>query len=276
MPRRSRVIRGNAAWDVIRNLNIRNLEVDETYQRKEREGWTSELASKFEPCLAGVITVNRRKNGKLYIVDGRHRREAALRAGYTSLPAQVYDGLSLRDEARLFLMLNNQRRVTEGQKLQSQIAAGDPDAIALARMIRRAGLVPLYDKCGSRRRYGFRAFSKLKEVIHNNTDRSTGICNKHTVVRILTLLAKTWDGNPESITQRFLLGLDKIVREHGDRFTDEEWISRVGRAKPEDIRRAAYAMARAGRYNWEECFAQAMIDEYNHGLPHSRRIPDYI
>lgn len=35
-------------------------------------------------------------------------------------------------------------------------------------------------------------------------------------------------------------------------------------------------MARAGRYNWEECFAQAMIDEYNRGLPRDKRIPDYI
>jgi hypothetical protein len=59
--------------------------------------------------LDGVIDVSLHAKGESIVIDGRHRVAAAALAEQLKLPAAVYEGLSLKQEAALFLLRNLRR-----------------------------------------------------------------------------------------------------------------------------------------------------------------------
>lgn len=86
----------------------------------------------FDPAALGTVTLSRRMNGDLAIINGQHRMELAVAEGYQDkFYCQVHHGLTLSEEAALFLRLNNQKtpsaltnflvRITEGDKVAQDI-----------------------------------------------------------------------------------------------------------------------------------------------------------
>jgi len=108
----------------LRWVTVADLHVDEATQRELRPGWAAQIAADFDPDRFTPPLVSLRA-GTHYVIDGQHRIEAMRLMGWEQQQVQcwVYEGLSLADEADLFLWHNNRRAVQSFDKFRIAVAA---------------------------------------------------------------------------------------------------------------------------------------------------------
>jgi hypothetical protein len=123
--------------------------VDALYQR-QLTSLAEEIGENFNPALVGTLILSERTGEKTApkgkgdepyaTVDGQTRREGALRAGVTELPALVYIGLTRQDEASLFSLLQRKRRnMMTHERFKASLVAKEPEAMGIAKALRKYG-----------------------------------------------------------------------------------------------------------------------------------------
>ena len=85
-------------------VNINDLKVDYSYRSSDNPS-ADGIVENFERLAIGCITVSVREDG-LYIIDGIRRVEALKQLGYVECPAEMLYGLTVEDEARIFVNMN--------------------------------------------------------------------------------------------------------------------------------------------------------------------------
>jgi len=124
---------------------IGSLEVDDTYQRSIEGGPSKKLIIKIAEnwdwrlCLPLLVS---RRAGKLFVIDGQHRKEAAeLRGDIPHLPVVIFDFDDPKAEAELFIAANRSRRAMSPlDDFHAAVVAGDPKAMAVNDAVIAAGL----------------------------------------------------------------------------------------------------------------------------------------
>ena len=116
-------------------VTIDDLNVDHSYQRALNQNLVERILAQWDMVAADAITVSRRKNGKLYIVNGQHRAAAAKLAGETEILAFVYDGLTRAEEADLRLKANNRRSDNQLERFQAQLTQGNKESKAIKALL---------------------------------------------------------------------------------------------------------------------------------------------
>ncbi|WP_035867379.1 ParB/Srx family N-terminal domain-containing protein [Kitasatospora cheerisanensis] len=89
-----------------------DLKIEQEAQRTLNLARARAIAAEIKPHALGSIIVSQRSNGDLYIIDGQHRREACRIAGIDTLVAEVHRGLTIQEEATLFLIKNREASKT--------------------------------------------------------------------------------------------------------------------------------------------------------------------
>jgi hypothetical protein len=126
-----------AAFGRYELLATRDLSTDGTYQRPVSAWRVKDIVFNYKPILFQPLIIGLRK-GTNYVVDGQHRREAAIQLGFPKVPCMVYDTRSVKEEAEAFLWLQQFRRaITTPQKFVARIAAGDPACVAISELLLR-------------------------------------------------------------------------------------------------------------------------------------------
>lgn len=122
-------------------INVRPSELTmPVYQRDPNPTRVNRMATNFDPDALGAITVSRRENGTLVVVDGGHRTAACRVAGYNEkILAIVHDRLTLAEEASLFLSLNDMKAVGAVDKYRASVHAQDPDALLIEKIVTQYG-----------------------------------------------------------------------------------------------------------------------------------------
>jgi hypothetical protein len=125
--------------------NIRPIDTtsDAHYQRDIDEDRILAMAQQFDLSLFGVPVLSRRGNGEHVRIDGQHRLEAAILAdrGQEPVLCEVHEGLSLKEEAELFLRLNRERSaVRVYDKYKARLVAGEPVAMAIDGILKALSL----------------------------------------------------------------------------------------------------------------------------------------
>ncbi|MCM1322995.1 MAG: ParB N-terminal domain-containing protein [Acetobacter sp.] len=90
----------------IQMVSTDELQVDSRYQRPVNEALVGKIASHFNEALFAPLLVAERAtpDGHIkFVVDGQHRLEAARLLGFKEVPCFVYSGMSVADEANLFV-----------------------------------------------------------------------------------------------------------------------------------------------------------------------------
>lgn len=85
-------------------VNLDLLRIDCSYRTPECE--VEELVKNFNPDFLGNITVNKRNDGSLYIVDGFRRVVALKEKGINKVYSTLHIGLTAEEEAKLFIAKN--------------------------------------------------------------------------------------------------------------------------------------------------------------------------
>lgn len=89
-------------------INPQTINVDHSYQRTLRKTY-KKIRDQFDPLLVGVVTLSKRPNNTMWVIDGQHRLQAMKELGITNAKALVYTGLTLEEEAKIFSLQNLNR-----------------------------------------------------------------------------------------------------------------------------------------------------------------------
>ena len=118
------------------------LAFDPNYQRQHIPARVKALKAKWKDDAVGAITVSVRTDGKAYVIDGQHRVRAAMELGKGQQKAlcHVYTCLTVEEEARKFLELNDVRAVSPFDRYHAGIAAGDPTFVGIRDTLAEFGL----------------------------------------------------------------------------------------------------------------------------------------
>lgn len=131
---------------VLRWLRLDEVAVDYTYQRSLAEPQSQTLIRQIAVFwnweLCQPLTIAKRPNGALMIVDGQHRHAGAkLRGDIETLPCIVSTYATAGDEAATFVALNRNRRpLTALDLFKAALAANDQEAVRVMEAITEAGL----------------------------------------------------------------------------------------------------------------------------------------
>ena len=85
-------------------VNINDLKVDYSYRSSNNPN-SDGIVENFNRLAIGFITVSEREDW-LYIVDGIRRVEALKQLGYEECFAELLFGLTVEDEAKIFVNMN--------------------------------------------------------------------------------------------------------------------------------------------------------------------------
>lgn len=115
---------------------------DERVQRNIIDKRVRDLAANLNLDGIGVVTVSKRADAKLVILDGQHRIQALIDAGHGSylVTCNVFHGLTVPQEAERFRVLNNTRKPTALDDYVKGLTAGDPECVAIDKILKRVGL----------------------------------------------------------------------------------------------------------------------------------------
>lgn len=119
-------------------LRVGDLQVDPAYQRELNERRIRKYKVDFKPIQLGIIEVSRRDDGTMFVVDGQHRVALVkqLFGPNAQLPAQVYEGWSLQQEAERFGYVNKERvQVTPLAAYKADRAKGAEDVRIIDRTL---------------------------------------------------------------------------------------------------------------------------------------------
>lgn len=178
-------------------------QVDESYQRGLNETKVEALASNWSDNAVGTIEISERADGSHYIIDGQHRVAAARLIGIRSLPAKIYTGLTLAEEAAAFVQSNTWRTSPLPLAIfRARLAAGDPTAHAILRVIEEAGYVLAPEYRSSRNPRHMRAITAVERIF---TDvGATGLRFELDFIHIV------WPDSARALDHTVLLGVHQF------------------------------------------------------------------
>lgn len=126
---------------VLRAISKLALAVDPSYQRAPNDAKIAALTRDWSWIACGALTVAKRPDGSLFVVDGQHRLLAAMRrSDIDELPCVVFRTKDAQEEASGFLDANtNRRAIGSFARYHALLMKGDEAAQLVKKLAEDAG-----------------------------------------------------------------------------------------------------------------------------------------
>jgi hypothetical protein len=214
------------------------LAIDPRVQREANPVRVRHMADTWDDAMVGVLAVSHRTRNPLrlpadategpeYVVlDGQTRLEAFRLVcdddQVTSAPllSQVYEGLSLREEAEMFLKLNDRRAVTSLDRFRIAITAGEEWAMDIHDMAARKGWFAKGMGQGPNSRR-FAAIGSLEKLYFVDEGDS--------LQRVFDVIDAAWQNPAGSICPETVGGLGSLFSRYGDRIDSRALVLKLGK-----------------------------------------------
>ena len=122
---------------------VKDLVIDMSYQRVPQEIKVMKIVNNFNPDAIGVLICSAREDGTIAVIDGGHRVAALrlLNMEDHNVDALVYFDLSLKQEAEIFTLMNDNRTKPKTSDIfKSKVIAGDETSLLINKVIDKHGL----------------------------------------------------------------------------------------------------------------------------------------
>lgn len=196
----------------VEQIPANELRVDRRVQRDDlNQRKVDTIFSEFNEDALGVIIVSRRANDGDYIIDGWHRDEAAKRKdGNYLLTCHVFTGLTLVQEAEMFLDYNYSDKPSLLEKFKVRLAAEDPDSLLIDEITRNRGWkVDQMVAPGHIQAIG--ALYRINEM-SKKID-----AEPHLLDAVLLVVTRAWGNDREAAQAVILEGIARVIAKHGDK-----------------------------------------------------------
>lgn len=238
--------------------------VDPAAQRAVSRPWVKARISCFDVDQLGYPVINRRQNGKYYIVDGQHRVELMRAVGWgdQKIQCECFDGLSQAEEAALFNARNDRKAVRKYDKFRIGITAGDHRCVAIDKIVREHGMV-----VSDQARDGHINAVDALEKIYCGGGIAGPADGPIALGRSMQVLVKAWGKQTSSVNGRVVQGLGMVFLRYKNTVNINDLVKKLapfpgGAAGMLGKGRSAQEMnGRALHY----CIAGIIVDVYNRG-----------
>lgn len=220
------------------------------------------IAENFKPPALGSVAISVREDGTQVILDGRHRVEAAKLVGWTGgIPADFYWGLSLEEEAEMFLKLNSFRSPSRIAKFLVRVTQGDPEAIAINDILKANEwrVAP-----GGFRGY-FAAIAAIERVYRGLKPLTKG-AHPDQVDRVIRTATAAWGHEVAAVHQTILIGLGALFARYGDQVNDVRLIAELAKRNPHELLRDARTLQGLQGGSVGAALARVAVGIYNKNL----------
>lgn len=250
------------------------LTIDARVQRIEGVHATraQSIADTFNPDALGTITLSRRENGAMVILDGAHRCEACRLVGYPApLHALVYEGLTLAQEAAMFNLLNTFKQPSYISRTLARVVAGDAVATDVVRTIERHG----WKIARGHENASFAAVSAAERVYTTGAGSLPAGNYPEVLDRTMALITGAWRHDRESAHQTIVQGVGQVFGRFGDAVDIVKLSTSLSQERPNAIiaRARAYQSAQGG--TTPAALAKVLVGVHNRGK-RSRLLPDWV
>lgn len=144
-------------------VEVADLNVDRSYQPEIEEARFRRDFPEWRPTLVEPLIISVRDNGSLWIIDGQRRWLGAYKFEVRSVPATLYYGLTVAEEAMLFrALVQGSRRPRPYALFLARLASGDASALSVKRAVEARGFV--LTESGSHT-HGFRSFDSGVKIV---------------------------------------------------------------------------------------------------------------
>lgn len=243
-------------------IGVDVLAVDDSYQRTMGSPASKKILAGMRRLwdwrLCQPLVVSRRDDGSLNVVDGQHRLTGARdRGDIPHLPCVIITGANAAEEAATFVALNDRRaKLSQYDIFHAAIVSGDPDAIAVMKLLDECGLVHARHSATDR--------WKPREInCGPMLARSIKTFN-HVIVRnALTALAEAYPATVVTASASVLRGLFIVYRDFANKadFDPDDFIEAIGAVDPEGWLTEAREIQIANpSYSRPEAMAEALMD----------------
>ena len=239
------------------------LRVQPGQQRPLDSGKARKIAQDFEPRSVGRLIVNRRADGVVWLIDGQHRAHAMRQKGITLALCSVFDGLSLQEEARLWVKYNGHHMPRGLALYHGALMAGEQESTEIDRIVQAHGYyVPR--SSGATGAAAIAAVGALQYIYRRGSSAGLSL--------VLQIVREVWPGDPHAVDGKVLQGLFVFANAYRDEFTLKRLTTRLSHTPLAVIYRQAAAQTSAWGGRGQNNFAIAIVQAYNRGLALEQRL----
>lgn len=243
---------------------VSELNIDPQAQRKLSMVWVRAHVPNFDVEQLGYITVNRRADGKWYVVDGQHRVELMRAVGWGDqlIHAEIFQGLNQQQEAVLFNARNDRRSVRRFDTFRINVTGGNERACDIHSVVAGCGLAisdQQTDGC-------ITAVDKL-ERIYDGAGISSVNEGRAALTRTLKTIKRAWGTSPAGFNGALVYGVGLVQLRYNGAIDQEALAKKLAPVKggaPGLLGNARALREMSGR-PVHHCVASIVVDVYNKG-----------
>lgn len=222
--------------------------LDQRRVKKLMEGW-SDLAM-------GVPTVSQREGGTCVALDGQHRWVALeqLGRGRETFPTMVYRGLTLDEEAKIFRLLNDVKRLSPVELFLVAVVEGEEVAVACNRILIKMGLTAERGRSNS-----FQAVNTLREKYERD---------QMSVERALLTAIGSWGIRRHALDGRLFAALSDVFFRYKDSVNLDQLVERLRKGadtSPDMLLGRGRSNATIRSISVHDAMADVIVNVYNAG-----------
>jgi len=171
----------------------------------------AEIAQAWDPAKVGTISVSRRADGTMFVMDGAHRVGAAKELGIPTLPAIVYNGLTREEEADLFNGLNTFKQPSAVSRFLARVDAGSQNEGVIKRIVEKYGW-----RIAAQSTDGvIRAVDALERIFRDAAGTLPKDAYPNTLDWVLNVVTTAWGHDVDAVNANLLLGLGQLYGRFG-------------------------------------------------------------
>lgn len=257
------IIQGDLADSLpeIRMVPVDDLLVDEAYQREMSGKKIKEIIKTgFNPLAAGTLIVNRRPDGSLFIIDGRHRREAAKRSGVAQILCAIWS-CSPANESVAFVLCNAVRQPpTPLELFKARLSSSESKAIEINSIVIELNLKLAFRSPGESMT-GYRSSIHCISAVEKSYDKigSDGL------KKVLRTIRDLWSDDLNPFSSVPISGLTLFFQKYPE-ITTDILTQRLSDTALKSLITKARQLVETMRGRVTVAFARTVIDHYNRGL----------
>lgn len=261
-------------------LNTEDLIVDTNYQRPVKHALVKAISEAWDWRAVRTLAVSLRltDEGNIYaVIDGQQRLMAARECDIKKLPCQVYVDLSEKQEAELFLKLNNSSKPSANDMFRAKLAEGDEEAKLIMMALNNTGWGLDLEKTQRKDKYGFTSKTVNSATALTNIYRNGGILHLQSVLN----LAHGWYGQHLAASSDILNGISGFLLKYKGQVDMTRLTEKLAEETPSSLlgkaiqlmaaERAMYLSGQSTRY---KSLTRVILGVYNKGLRVSNKLEE--
>ena len=243
-------------------LRSGDLEIDRRVERPQDPNKVLRIRNAYDMNAIGIISVSKRDNGALIIIDGQHRTEATIQAKGPDelLPCHIYVGLTLEQEADLFLKLNDGTKPRVIDRFPIRVTKQDPAAVAIKDILNQYNWT-VGPQAGNGNVNAVAAVERIYDL-------SVKVeAEPNLVQAVILVVTRAWGQDRFGVQGALFEGLGRLLAEHGSKVDFDKLIERLKGwpGGPFGLHSQATAYARLKRIKVTMAVADLVTEEYNKG-----------